>query len=127
MNTTSINEGLDEQFEDFERRREAQQRRFFARKPKQLGNVLAQVMQKRGYAQVRAASERDETWQAVAGEFALATRVGTLRRGVLQIQVANSLQMQELTFRKEELIKKLQIALPNAGIKQLKFRVGQVK
>ncbi|NOZ38917.1 MAG: DUF721 domain-containing protein [Planctomycetes bacterium] len=122
-----MNENLREQFEDFERRRATQQRRFFARKPKRIDNVLAQVMQRKGYAQIKAGSERDEAWIQAAGEVASATRVGALRRGVLQIEVANSLQMQELTFRKEELIAKLQTALPDAGIKQLKFRVGQVK
>ncbi len=122
------NDTLGEQFEDLERRRATQQRRFFARRPKQIGNVLAQVVQRHGYAQVRATGERDEAWLEVAGEaVASATQVGALKRGVLEIQVANSLQMQELTFRKEKLIKKLQTALPDAGIKQLRFRLGQVK
>lgn len=115
-----------EQFEDLERRRAAQQRRFYARRPKRIDNVLAQVVQKRGYAQVRAAGERDEAWAAAAGEVASATRVGVLRRGTLEILVGNSLMMQELTFRKEELISKLQTALPDEGIKQLRFRVGQI-
>lgn len=122
-----MNEALGEQFADFERRRAAQQRRFYARRPKRIDNVLAQVVQKRGYAQVRAAGERDEVWQAIAGEVASTTRVGALRRGTLEILVPNSLLMQELTFRKEELLTKLQKALPEAGIKQLKFRFGQFK
>ena len=127
MNRFPMNENLGDQFEDLERRRTQQQRRFFARRPKQIGNVIAQVVQKRGYAQVRTANERDEAWQTAVGEVASATRVGSLRRGTLQIEVANSLLMQELTFRKEELLKKLNAALPDAKIKQLKFRVGQVK
>lgn len=123
----SMNGGFKEQLEDLERRRATQQRRFYARSPKRIGNVIAQVVQKRGYAQVRAAGDRDEAWTEAAGEVALATRVGALRRGTLEVQVPNSLLMQELTFRKEELIKKLQTALPDAGIKQLKFRLGQIK
>ncbi len=103
-----MNENLGDQFEDLERRRTQQQRRFFARRPKQIGNLLAQVVQRRGYAQVRTANERDEAWQTAVGEVASATRVGSLRRGTLQIEVANSLLMQELTFRKEELLRKLQ-------------------
>jgi len=122
----SMNGDFKEQLEDLERRRATQQRRFYARSPKRIGNVIAQVVQKRGYAQVRAASDRDEAWTEAAGEVASATRVGALRRGTLEVQVPNSLLMQELTFRKEELIKKLQTALPDAGIKQLKFRLGQV-
>lgn len=121
-----MSENLSEQFDDIERRRANQERRFFARRPKQIGSVIAQVVQKRGYAQVRAGNEREEAWTQAVGELASATQVGALRRGTLEIQVTNSLLMQELTFRKEELIKKLQTALPDANIKQLRFRVGQV-
>ena len=121
------NESLGGQFDDLERRRATQQRRFYARRPKRIDNVIAQVVQRRGYAQVRATGDREEAWQTAVGEVASATRVGALRRGNLEILVANSLLMQELTFRKEELITKLQTALPDAGIKQLRFRVGQIK
>jgi len=121
-----MNENLGGQFEDLERRRATQQRRFYASKPKPINSVLAQVMQRKGYAQIKAGSEREEAWTEAAGEFASATRVGALRRGVLQIEVSDSLQMQELTFRKDKLIRKLQTTLPDAGIKQLKFRVGRI-
>ena len=120
------NQHLGEHFQDLEKRRATHQRRFFAGRPKRIDNVLAQVVQRRGYAQVRATGERDEAWQNAVGELASTTRVGALRRGTLEILVGNSLMMQELTFRKEELLKKLQTALPDAGIKQLRFRVGQV-
>ncbi len=121
-----MNQHLGQQFEDLDRRRGAQQRRFFARQPKRIDNVLAQIVQRRGYAQVRAAGERDEAWEQAVGDVASATRVGALKRGTLEVVVAHSLLMQELTFRKEELLSKLQTALPDAGIKQLRFRVGQV-
>lgn len=117
---------LGEHFDDLERRRQSQQRRFYARSPKRIDNVLAQLVQRRGYAQVRQAGERDQAWNEAVGEVASATRVGALKRGTLEIQVANSLLMQELTFRKEQLLNQLQSALPDDGIKQLRFRVGTV-
>ncbi len=126
MNANSMNESHSEQFGELDRRRDKEQRRFYARRPKRIDNVIAQVVQRRGYAQVRAASDREAAWAEAVGEFASATRLGTLRRGTLEIQVESSLLMQELTFRKEELIAKLQTALPDAGIRQLRFRVGQV-
>ena len=126
MNERRSDQLTDRIFDDLDHRRTAEQRRYFARRPKRIDNVLAQVVQQRGYAQVRAANERDQAWEQAAGQVAAATRVGALRRGTLEIHVANSRQIQELTFRKEELITKLQVALPSAGIKQLKFRVGQV-
>ena len=121
-----MSESLAEQFEELERRRATQQRRFYARKPKPINSVLAQVMQRKGYAQIKTGGDREEAWCQAAGEVASATRVGPLRRGTLQIVVANSLLMQELTFQKEDLLKKLQTVLPDAGIQQIRFRVGQV-
>ncbi len=118
---------VSEQFVDLERRRASHRRWFYAKRPKPIGDILAQVVQRRGYAQVRASSARDEAWKEVAGEeLAAMTRIGGVRRGVMEVIVANSLLMQELTFRKEELLAGLHRALPEADIKQLRFRVGQV-
>jgi predicted nucleic acid-binding Zn ribbon protein len=112
---------------DFEDHRSKELRGFHGRSPKRIGNVLAQLVNRRGYAQIRAAGEREEAWAAVAGEqLAAVTQLSALRRGVFEVLVANSLLMQELTFRKEELLRALQQILPDAGIKQLKFKVGQI-
>ncbi len=117
---------VSEQLQDLERRRKSYQRWFHAKRPKPIGNVIAQLVQRRGYAQVRAAGDRDEAWRKAIGESLVsATRVGGLRRGVFEVFVANSLLMQELTFRKEELLTSLQEHLPEAGIKQLRFRQGE--
>lgn len=112
---------------DLERRRSSHRRWFNSKRPKTIGNVIAQVVQRRGYAQVRAAGERDDAWLAAVGaELAKSTRLGAVRRGVVEIFVANSLLMQELTFRKEELVACLQEAMPETDVRQIKFRVGQV-
>jgi predicted nucleic acid-binding Zn ribbon protein len=117
-----------EELQDLERRRASHQRWFNAKQPKPIGNVIAQLVQRKGYAQVRAAGERDEAWQEAVGEqLAPSTRVGGIRRGVFEVFVANSLMMQELTFRKEELLTSLQNELPDEGIKQLRFRLGSIE
>ncbi len=120
-----------ERLAELDQRRATQQRRYYARRPKRIGNVVAQLVQRKGYAQIRAAGEREEVWrEALQGQgrdqWIAATRVAGLRRGVFQVQVANSLLMQELTFQKEPLLKRLQDALPEDGIKQIKFSVGQI-
>ncbi|MCG8450707.1 MAG: DUF721 domain-containing protein [Pirellulales bacterium] len=114
------------EFEDLERRRASHQRWFYAERPKRINNVIAQLVQRKGYAQARTAGECDAAWQAVVGEMAADTRMGNIRRGVLEVLVANSLVMQELTFRKEELLARLQEALPKMNIRQVKFRIGQI-
>ena len=116
-----------EKLDDLESRRASHRKWFYAKSPKPIGNVIAQLVQRRGYAQVRTAGERDKAWQTAVGkDLAAMTQVGALRRGVMEVIVSNSLLMQELTFRKEELLSELKQALPEAGIQQLRFRVGQV-
>lgn len=117
-----------EDLADFHGRGELQRRRFYGHQPKRVADVIAQVVQRRGYAQVRAAREWDDAWRTVAGvEFAKVTQAGALRRGTLEITAANSLVMQELTFEKERLLVAIQATLPAAGIKQLRFKVGQIE
>jgi predicted nucleic acid-binding Zn ribbon protein len=114
-------------WQDLERRSQSHRRWYYGRQPKPIADVIAQVVQKRGYAQVRAAGQWNEAWAAAAGEqFAAVTEVGQLRRGVLEVTVANSLVMQELTFEKERILEHLQTVRPDAGIKQLRFRVGRI-
>lgn len=113
---------------DFAAHRESEQRKFHGRKPKQIGKVLAQLVVRRGYARIRQLGEQEEVWRAVAGEtFADLTRFSTIRRGTFEVLVANSLVMQELVFRKEELLERLQEALPEAKIKQLRFKLGSIQ
>lgn len=116
-----------EHLADLERRRASHRRWFYRHRPKRIGNVIAQLVQRRGYAQVRTADKRDQAWRtAVGAEWAASTRVGGIRRGTFEVLVANSLLMQELTFRKEQLLVSLQAALPEAGIQQIRFRIGKM-
>jgi predicted nucleic acid-binding Zn ribbon protein len=112
---------------DFNRRGVQQRRRFFGGQPKRMADVLAQVVQKKGYAQVRADQAHREAWQTAAGAaIAAVTEPGRITRGTLEVTAANSLVMQELSFEKERLLAAIQAAMPDAGIKQLRFKVGQV-
>ena len=97
------------------------------REPKRLDEVVARLMQRRGYAEVQLAGEVEEAWSEAAGrDFAGVASPGRLARGTLEVIAADSLTVQELTFQKEELLNKLQRALPEAGIRDLRFRVGTV-
>ncbi len=119
-----------EKLAGFGRRKAAQRRNFFARQPQRIDRVVAQLVQRKGYAQIRATGAREEAWQKalaelIKPEWVTSTQVGGLRRGVFEVMVADSLLMQELTFYKEELLAKLQQALPEEKIKQVRFKVKQ--
>lgn len=112
---------------DFAAHRKAEQRKFHGRRPKRIGNVLAQLVSRKGYAHVRASREQEQAWRSVIGpQLEPFTQFSVLKRGTFEVLVANSLMMQELTFQKEELLLRLQQALPDLKVKQLRFKIGQV-
>lgn len=85
-------------------------------------------MARRGYARVQSAEVYDTAWREAAGPLAAQyTRVGSLRRGTLEVTVANSTLVQELVFQKPALLKALAELLPNEGIKNIRFRVGVIE
>ena len=96
--------------------------------PQAISTILAELMAKRGYARVQGAAEYEAAWREAAGELiAQYSRVGSLRRGKLEVTVAHSTLLQELGFQKPQLVKKLNELLPGQAIEDLKFRVGPVK
>jgi predicted nucleic acid-binding Zn ribbon protein len=99
-----------------------------ARGPKAIGDVLSELMARRGYARVQSAAAYDAAWREAAGPLAAKyTRVGQLRRGTLEVVVANSPLLQELGFQKTEILKSLAALLPDEGIEGLRFRLGNIE
>jgi len=97
------------------------------RGPQPIAEVLSELMARRGYARILATEAYEKAWREAAGSLlAQYTRVGGLRRGALEVKVANSTLLQELTFQKAALVKRLAELLPNEGIRDLRFRVGAV-
>ncbi len=96
--------------------------------PKPIGNILSQLLARRGYAREQAAGLSAEAWQQAAGaELARQSRPGQVRRGVLEVRVATSTLVQELGFQKQQLLQRLGELLPDEKIRDLKFRVGSIE
>lgn len=97
-------------------------------RPQKMGDVLAELMARRGYAREQTAANYEAAWREAAGEsLALHTRVGLLRRGALEVTVANSVLLQELTFQKQAILGQLSRLLPDERIEKLRFRVGPIE
>jgi predicted nucleic acid-binding Zn ribbon protein len=95
--------------------------------PKAMRDVLSQLLAKRGYAQVQTAATCDAAWrEAVGAKLAADTRPGSVRRGVLEILVRNSVSVQELGFMKAKIVKTLTQLIPEQKIRDLRFRVGNM-
>ena len=93
--------------------------------PRKIGDVLTQLIARRGYAREQSSAALEAAWREVAGKpLAGVTKAGNLRRGTLEVFVANNLLAQELGFRKDELIERLGQLAPNERITALRFRIG---
>ena len=113
---------------DFAARREREQRRHYARRPKKIADVLAQLITARGYGRIQADGEIHAAWQAAVGvPLARFTRPGRVRRGQLEVTVTNSTIVQELTFEKQRILAALQAEVPQVRIRDLRFRIGTIE
>ena len=101
-------------------------RQRFRRRPKKAENLLGQLMAHRGIAQQQSANELAEAWKIAAANFWKHTRLGNVRRGVLQVVVRSSAVMQQMSFEKHNILTELQARLPNNRIQDLRFQVGDV-
>jgi predicted nucleic acid-binding Zn ribbon protein len=96
--------------------------------PQSIGDILSSLMARKGFARVQSNASLEAAWTDAAGPLmAKYTRVGQIRRGTLEVLVANSTLLQELGFQKEGLLNSLTQLLPDEKIENLRFRVGNVE
>ena len=92
-----------------------------------IADVLGELAARRGLVGVRRACRCEAAWREAAGDQAARfSRPGAIRRGRLEVTVANSTWLQELSFRKQQLLTTLAELLPDERIGDLRFRVGPV-
>lgn len=102
-------------------------KRHYARQPKKAANIVAQLFAKKGYGAAKTDSALREAWAQAAGPgLARFSEPGAFRRGRLEVTVANSAMMQELTFEKDRLLRAMQQALPDARIDEIRLKIGKV-
>lgn len=94
--------------------------------PEPLSEILGRLFTARGWGRRQGRLHLERAWSEAAGsEFAKHTRVVALRRGVLEVEVANAVLLQELThFHKKRLLQKLRGQLSNTTLNDLRFRAG---
>ena len=125
-------ERIGEVLEDLGRRRKREQARYAARAPKPINGILAEVVQRRGYARVQSLRKLEVAWKETLRETVAApmaaklSRVGRIRRGVLEVWVANSTINQELTFYKASILRGLRSRGIEDDIRDIRIRVGTV-
>ena len=96
-------------------------------RPKPIASVLSELLARRGYVREQSASALQDVWSEIAGpSLAAMSRPGTVKRGVLEVFLANSTLAQEMSFQKPGLLAKLAARLPEEKIRDMRFRVGPI-
>lgn len=115
------------------------ERQFHRNHPKAARDLISRLLARKGYAQQQTSVQFDQAWLQALQQTKLNHRVGldadgnkaktkpgNLRRGVLEIYVESSLYLQQLEFKKRELLQAMQQKLPNLKLIDLRFKIGNV-
>jgi predicted nucleic acid-binding Zn ribbon protein len=122
-----MTQSIPEQLEPLTARTAKHRRRFHAQEPKKLADVMARIIAKRGIGKQQSNQQLQAAWRAAAGPaIGPHSQAVAVRRGKLEVLVANSLLMQEIGFARGRILSELQQQLPEAKINDLKLRVGQI-
>ncbi|MCD0463102.1 DUF721 domain-containing protein [Roseiconus lacunae] len=81
-------------------------------------------MSRRGYAQAAANDQFLGVIAELVGPgIANEVTVGKLNRGVLKVFASDSVTIQELTFQKRAILRRIQSSLPDAKVNDIRFAV----
>jgi predicted nucleic acid-binding Zn ribbon protein len=106
---------------------DAQRKQYRPPPAKKIADVMSGLLARTGYAKVLTSGGLAQAWATSVGEkLAKHTRVGSVKRGTLEVLVRNSAVLQELTFDKNGILKRLTVASAEHKIRDLRFRVGPI-
>ncbi|GBD36008.1 hypothetical protein HRbin36_01125 [bacterium HR36] len=94
--------------------------------PASLAEVVAEVFWRRGLRHAQRRQQLEAAWsQVVAPEWAERIRLGSWRRGVLEVWTQDAVLLHQLAnFRGQEILHALQRQLGPGQVRRLRFRLG---
>ena len=99
------------------------------RGPRPISEILAELFAARGLGRIQSAKRLEDAWNAAVGEpNCRQTKVGEVRRGVLNVTVAHSSLLEELAaFQKPKILEALRQNMPDLQVLDIRFRVGVIE
>lgn len=98
--------------------------------PESLSDILTRLFTARGWGRRQDRLRLEEAWADAVVACGLEiqdTRVASLRRGVLEVTVGNTIVLQEMAhYHKRRLLEQLRRRLPGLTVTDLRFRAGVV-
>lgn len=94
--------------------------------PEPLADIVGRLLAGRGLAAEQTRLTLEEAWREAVGEQrSHRTRLGALRRGVLEILVRDAVLMHQLAgFERRNLLDRLQMRLGAERVRDLRFRLA---
>ncbi len=94
--------------------------------PEPIGEILSKLFSSRGWGRRQERINLERAWEESVGpEFVTQTRVGGLKKKVLEVQVKGAVLLQELSqFHRRKILAALKEKLGANVITDVKFRAG---
>ena len=93
-----------------------------------LGDIIKSVIGKMGGKDKVGEEEIVGAWREAVGEAASKhSRPASLKKGSISVNVDGSAWLYELTLKKKEILEKLEEKIKGKKIKEIRFRIGEIK
>ncbi|HUS38271.1 MAG: DUF721 domain-containing protein [Pirellulales bacterium] len=98
------------------------------RSPQPIGHIIGELLLRRGVGRRLATEQNQAAWKEAVGDpLAQYTHCGKVYRRRLEVLVANSTFMQELTSQKKQIMRRLRETAPQLEIDDIRFKIGNVE
>ena len=92
-------------------------------KAKSIKNLLSDYFKGSDFEEINETININKTWNKIVGKtISKQTEITSIKNGKIIIKTSNPIWRNELTFQKEDLLKRLKKEEPKINIKEIEFR-----
>ena len=92
-------------------------------KAKSIKELLSDYLKGSGFKEINKTINLNKSWNKIVGKtISKNTEIAGIKNGKITIKTSNPIWRNELTFQKEDLLKRLKKEEPKINIKEIEFR-----